>query len=160
MFTIFSLRKSREISYRQRIMLHELISAYADTAAGSWLNSYFWRGYKIKWCPAMNCSGGDMGAFLPWIGKKVYLMPDAANSDTWMIGIAPTLVHELRHVWQYHRHPVLYVLCCLPGLRQITLERDAWAATKPAEDFFSRLDAIRCAAKFNLTTKTGGKQNV
>ena len=53
---------------------------------------------------------------------------------TWAEFITPTVIHELRHAWQFMRRPWLYILCSLPVLREFTLERDARSIGREAEN--------------------------
>ena len=153
MFTTFSLLKSQEVNADEKRQFWRLLETYSKTDAGNWMNDFQWRAFIINWCPAMLDSDGVMGAYVPWLGNKVFLLPSdspvvAGREDYWPGLIASTLVHELRHAWQYRRNPILYVICCLPVLREFTLERDAWAITKPAEDFFAELDNLHASQKF------------
>lgn len=88
--------------------------------------------------------GSILGAYIPWVGKCVYLQPSATapvqGKDFWPELMAPTLAHELRHAWQFRKFSLLYLLCCLPGLREITLEKDAWRISREAEKYFKRFD--------------------
>lgn len=157
MFTTFSLLKSKPVCADEKQQFWRLIESYASTESGKWLNDFQWKAFDICWCPAMTISSGVMGAFVPWFGEKVFLMQADAPAmpgarDPWPSLIASTLVHELRHLWQFKRHPLLYVLCCLPVLRGFTLERDAWAQTKPAQDFFDALERLRSASEFAAAT--------
>ena len=158
MFTTFSLLKSEEITESERLEFAKLLGYYSHTPEGAWLNELPHQAYEIRWCSNMKKTDGVMGAFLPWLGKKVFLLPaentpDVRMRDPWPGLIAPTLVHELRHAWQFKRHPWLYVLCCLPVLREFTLERDAWAQTKPAQNYFETLESHRSAAEFAARSK-------
>ena len=153
MFTVFSLLKSAAVTDYERREFAKLLGYYSNTPEGAWLNALPWQTYEIRWAPAMKKSDGVMGAFMPWLGKKVFLLPSENSPavpvrDPWPGLIAPTLVHELRHAWQYKRRPWLYVLCCLPVLRKFTLERDAWRQTQPAQKYFETLEKHRSAAEF------------
>ena len=155
MFTSFSLLRSRTASYIEHHELRKLLDYYAATEEGKWLQSLNYRSFTIKWCDAMATDNtGIMGAFAVWSPTTIYLLPLGAPPpppgfrDTWLTLIAPTLVHELRHAWQYRKSKLLYALCCLPGLRAITLERDAWRQTQPAQKYFETLEKHRSAAEF------------
>ncbi len=153
MFTTFSLLKSEDVTELEKQEFGKLLKYYAATQEGAWLNELPHSVYEIKWSPVMKKSDGVMGAFMPWMGKKVFLLPSSnppavPMRDPWPSLIAPTLVHELRHAWQYKKYKWLYILCCLPGLRQITLERDALVQTELAEKYFKTLEKHRTAAEF------------
>lgn len=165
MFTIFSLRKSQNVSDDERREFIHLLEQYESTPIGDWLTCVPWRLYQIKWCPAMKNSGGVMGAFTPWLGKKIFLMPSNIDPlqkrmmeerglrDSWLIGICPVLIHELRHVYQFSLNPAIYIACTLPGIRQFTIENDAVKTEKQARKFFAAVERQRCAAEFNARFK-------
>ncbi|MDD5697665.1 MAG: hypothetical protein PHH77_03525 [Victivallaceae bacterium] len=158
MFTSFSLSKNRPLTEEQKHRFHELLEVYSHSRQGQWLSDIPFHQFEIRWCDAMTPDSGVMGAFVPWLGRKVFLMPTEpplikGMADPWPEQIAPTLVHELRHAWQYQKYKILYIFCCLPGLREITLERDAWKITNDAQRFFSECEKTRCAAKFAARQK-------
>ncbi len=130
MFTTFKLNNSTKIEDRQVDKLHKLLDLYADSTRGKWINEINYKEYILYWCHSMTTENGVMGAFSPHKGKRVYLLPPTHSTnnqskDFWCTLIASTLVHELRHAWQYQNNKILYVICCLPILRNFTLERDA-----------------------------------
>jgi len=152
MFNTFSLRKNRKLSDEQKQQFHKLLDIYSHSKHGQWISEIPFHQFEIRWCDAMTINSGIMGAYVPWFGRKVFLMPSEPPliknmSDPWPELIMPTLVHELRHAWQYQKNKILYVICCLPGLRQITLERDAWKITEHANKFFSDYEKRCCASK-------------
>jgi len=135
MFNTFSLLKNRALTEDQKKQFHELLETYSRSQQGQWLSEIPYHQFEIRWCDAMTIDSGIMGAYVPWFGRKVFLMPSEPPliknmPDPWPELIAPTLVHELRHAWQFQKYKLLYIICCLPGLRQITLEKDAWKITK------------------------------
>ena len=154
MFTVFALAKSVPLTDGQRERLMHYVSRYAKTRNGLWLNDFEFRAIKLEWCYAMKPSDGILGAF-SFLTGKVYLQPEEidkiARGSAWVELLAPTLIHELRHVWQYKRNPLKYILCCIPGLRQITLERDAWRETEPAQDFCDELMASEDSFRYAQT---------
>ncbi len=152
MFTSFSLKNSRAVSDAENLEFQELLEVYSRTSEGQWLSEIPYHQFKIKWCSAMTMKSGIMGAFVPWMGKTIFLMPSSspvlANmSDPWPELIVSTLVHELRHAWQFQKYKLLYIFCCLPVLREFTLEMDAKRIWEPATKFFEKLSADRAAAK-------------
>lgn len=154
MFTVFALAKSVPLTDDQRERLMHYVSRYAKTRNGLWLNDFEFRAIALEWCYAMKPSDGILGAF-SFLTGKVYLQPEEidkiARGSAWVELLAPTLIHELRHVWQYKRNPLKYILCCIPGLRQITLERDAWRETDPAQDFCDELMAAEDSFRYAQT---------
>ncbi|MCK4982792.1 MAG: hypothetical protein KAS17_07695 [Victivallaceae bacterium] len=141
MFNTFSLLKNRSLTKDQEKQFHELLETYSHSRQGQWIGEIPFHQFEIKWCDAMTAERGIMGAYVPWLGRKVFLMPNeqpliTGMPDTWPEVIASTLVHELRHAWQYQKNKILYVICCLPGIRQLTLEKDARNVTKHARIFF------------------------
>lgn len=160
MFTTFSLAKSVELTDGQRERLMHYVTRYANTREGAWLNDFEFRAVPIWWNYAMEPGDGILGAF-SFLTGKVYLQPEEidkiARGSAWVELLAPTLIHELRHVWQYKRHPLWYILCCIPGLRQITLERDAWRETEPAQRFCDRLMAAEDSYKYEVEHGTANR---
>lgn len=154
MFTVFALAKSVPLTDGQRDRLMHYVSRYAKTRNGLWLNDFEFRAIKLEWCYSMEPADGVLGAF-SFLTGKVYLQPEEidkiARGSAWVELLAPTLIHELRHVWQYKRNPLKYILCCIPGLRQITLERDAWRETDPAQDFCDELMAAEDSFRYAQT---------
>ncbi len=158
MFTTFDLIISYPVPTNEREEYDYLLANYAATPQGRWLNNIAWRGFELKYCQKM-ADSSIMGAYLVAKPMTVYLMPSSATAlndpicnpngrPNWPECIITTLIHELYHAWQYRRCKWLYVLCCLPGLRQITLERDAWKITRQAEKFFVQFNANRAAREF------------
>ena len=127
MFTTSKLKNSTKIADSQVDEFHRLLDLYANTTRGRWINDINYKDYILYWCHSMNTDNGVMGAFIPSKGKRVYLLPESNRQSTnfWCSLIASTLVHELRHAWQYQNNKILYTICCLPILRNFTLERDA-----------------------------------
>ncbi len=154
MFTVFALAKSVPLTDDQRERLMHYVSRYAKTRNGLWLNDFEFRAIALEWCYAMKPSDGILGAF-SFLTGKVYLQPEEidkiARGSAWVELLAPTLIHELRHVWQFKRGPLKYILCCIPGLRQITLERDAWRETEPAQEFCDKLMAAEDSFRYAQT---------
>ena len=154
MFTVFALAKSVPLTDEQRERLMHYVTRYAKTRNGLWLNDFEFRAIALEWCYVMKPADGILGAF-SFLTGKVYLQPEEidkiARGSAWVELLAPTLIHELRHVWQYKRNPLKYILCCIPGLRQITLERDAWRETDPAQDFCDELMAAEDSFRYAQT---------
>ena len=160
MFTAASLINSRLVSEEEKHRLIALMDAYAKTEKGKFLNYINYRNIDFYWCDEMKDSGGVMGAWLFWLGARVYLLPwndastpSAKGGDTWCSLIAPTLVHELCHVWQYKRSWLLYILSCLPIVRKYTIEKEANVVWKDAIKFFQDLDNIKCVIASNERMK-------
>ena len=141
MFTVFSLKKSRSLTAEELRYLFKMLNRYADTEAGKWLTSLLQeREPDFFWSPAME-DGDVMGCFTLLHPRAVYLkpheqtVPEMSDRIYWIELIFDTVVHELRHMWQWRFYSVFYILCALPGLRQLTLERDAKAVENDARRF-------------------------
>ena len=65
--------------------------------------------------------------------------------DNWVISVIDTVVHELRHIWQRKKNLLLYVICCIPIIRQFTIELGAKAEQQYAREFFDEWDRVRYA---------------
>ena len=158
MFTSLSLLKSYPVPQVDRNAMLWYLRQYADTEAGLWLKTINYSAIEYKYCWGMR--GGIMGAWLSLCKNKVYLMPEYADADpmeffacpvgtmitahpaalsNWAALIVSTAVHELRHKYQRRRMGViLYTICMLPGLREITLERDAHEIWQQCEPFIRK----------------------
>ena len=154
MFTTFSLVQSVPLTSGQLSRLMHYVTCYSQTREGRWLNDFEFRSIPVEWCYAMEPNDGILGAFSSLTGK-IYLQPEdvdkIAHGSAWVELLAPTMIHELRHVWQYTRNKLLYVLCCIPGVRRLTLERDAWRETDPAQEFCDQLMAAEDSYKYERT---------
>lgn len=151
MFTVFDLKNSVPFSGEETAAVWRVLDDYSRTAAGAWLRGFPFRRFELRWCPAM--TDDVMGAFLPSRPWTVYLMPPDAEVNNyariaWAEYITPTVIHELRHAWQFRRRPWLYVLCSLPVLREFTLERDARSIGREAENIVIRAIGWHDGRKF------------
>lgn len=157
MFTSASLINSRLVSDEERRRLIALMDAYSKTELGKFLNYINYRNIDFYWCDEMKDSGGVMGAWLCWLGARVYLLPGPdtpfMDNTLWCSSIAPTLVHELCHVWQYKRSWWLYILACLPIVRTYTIEKEANTVWKDATKYFNDLDNIKAVIASNERIK-------
>ena len=144
MFTVLYLRKSETPTDEELNWIQKMLSQYALTDSGLWLQSLPWTRFEFRWCPEMNVNNGVMGCFTPLHPDKIFLQRfDTAikNPDgriDWIEQIFSTIVHELRHAHQWKKSKIAYLLCSLPVLRQYTLETDAEHAEEQAEDFALR----------------------
>lgn len=150
-FTLFDLPESYPLSEGERARILRYVDKFAMTDCGSWLNSLNYRGITLKWCCGMTQENGVMGCFSIATGT-VYLQPenvyDSAPGSCWVELMAPTLIHELRHVYQWRKNRIGYILCSLPLLREITLERDAWNVADYAQHFCDNMMAAEDSYQF------------
>ena len=130
MFSIFKLKESVRFSEDEEAYLRRM----------------------LQWCPAMCDSGGVMGCFSPIFSQKVFLLPqenevkDRRDREDirrvyWLEQLFPTIIHELRHAYQWRKYKIGYILCALPALREITLEKGAREAQRQSESFAARWTA-------------------
>lgn len=154
MFTLWSLNKSKPVDGYTRIIILYALYLYRDYGGrhSAFLHDLPLSELEFLYCDNMNIDTGVMGAFSALHPKSIYLMKprpsastgksvelDRLNKSGWPLGLFSTIVHELTHMWQRKKRPVLYTLCTLPGLREITLERDVKAAEEDARGFSDRL---------------------
>ncbi len=158
--TTFDLIISYPVPVEDRRDILSLLTSYAATPKGAWLNSMNWRNFEFKYCKAM-VDSDVMGAFVVTAPSTIYLMPPP-NADftapitrvetehriSWPENIASTIVHELRHAWQYRRCKGLYALCCLPIVRQFTIEVDAKRIQEAADPYFENLNTLHATRQF------------
>lgn len=162
MFTLFNLPESYDIPENERNRMLRRVKQFSQIPEGEWLNSINWQSVNLKWACGMNQENGVMGCFV-FATNTIYLQPEnvyeSSKYSGWAELIVPTLIHELRHKWQFERNKLLYILCCLPLLREITIEKDAWKITEIAQDFCDRLDAAEASAEYEFRqAKKRGKK--
>ena len=75
---------------------------------------------RVFWEPGI-IESGTLGKFRWWRPNEITLGGDA----TMLEQLASTVAHELTHRAQFYRSPPLYFLLSVPGLRELTLEREA-----------------------------------
>ncbi len=78
--------------------LKELAEAYSRTAEGDWLNEFDWRAVPVKFRPL----GYDIVGFHAFGKITLAEVVDASF-------IFDIYIHELRHVWQWKKHPLRYI---------------------------------------------------
>lgn len=155
MFSIFKLKESVRFSEDEEAYLRRMLQRYSVTRQGLWLQELDYRKFHFCWCPAMRGSGGVIGCFSPLFPQKIFLLPQEFDTtDTkdgkggkdvrrvfWIEQIFPTIIHELQHAWQWHKCKLGFIFFALPGLRELTLERDAKEAQWQSESFAARWTA-------------------
>lgn len=153
MFTLFDLPDSYEVPYYDRNRMFRRVKQFAELPEGEWLNAINWRAVNLKWANGMTQENGVMGCFV-FATNTIYLMPEdvymSGKNSGWPELIVPTLIHELRHKWQYERNKLLYILCCVPVVREWTIEKDARKITEIAQDFCDKLDAAEASAEYEF----------
>lgn len=152
MFTLFDLSDSYEVPESERNRMFRRVNQFAQTENGEWLNAINWRAVNLKWALGMTRKKSVIGCFV-FKSNTIYLQPENVYESTkysqWVELIAPTLIHELRHKWQYERNMLAYLcLCWLPILRKWTLERDCEKIEKAAEAFCEEMDRVEAAAEY------------
>lgn len=151
MFTLFDLTDSYEIPEAERNRMFRRVKQFSQIPEGEWLNAINWRAVNLKWANGMTQENGVMGCFV-FATNTIYLMPEdvyvSGKNSGWAELIAPTLIHELRHKYQFERNKLLYIFCCLPFLREWTIEKDAWKTTQFAQEFCEKLDAAEASAEY------------
>ncbi len=75
---------------------------------------------SVVWEPRI-IDSGTLGKFRWWRPDEIALGGDASMLEE----LASTAAHELTHRTQFYRNPLIYFLLSMPGLREITLEREA-----------------------------------
>lgn len=152
MFTLFDLTDSYEIPESERNRMFRRVDQFSKTPSGDWLNAINWRAVNLKWALGMTRKKSVMGCFV-FKSNTIYLQPENVYESTkysqWPELIAPVLIHELRHKWQYERNKLLYIcLCWIPILRKWTLERDCEKIEKAAEAFCEEMDRVEASAEY------------
>lgn len=157
MFTIFHAKITRyPLMPVQKNILFKWISHY-ESHGGSWLGKFPWRECRFYWSDAM-AQSDVLGAASSFSGD-VYLQNEATDSwaasgkwdpEIWGALIAPSAVHELRHLYQRRKLGLLiYAVLALPVLRNLTLEKDASAVAEKAEKIIKQETDRIALEKFN-----------
>ena len=147
----------------QRKVLFQWIGFY-ENHGGEWLKDFPWRECSFHWSGAMTDS--DVLGAASSVFHDVYLQNEAtelwAGSGTWTPEIwgaliAPTAIHELRHLYQRKKMGLLiYAMLALPVIRCVTLEKDAAAVAEQAEKIITeecdRLAMEMCNQKWKRET--------
>lgn len=152
MFTVFHAYAARYAMMPQsRECLMGWLDFYAATPAGAWLREIDYRHeVRFYWCDAMD--GSDIMGAKGFFGNSIYLQnesPEAVqaanwNPKNWPPLIANVAIHELRHLHQKRKYGFLpYLFMAIPGLRQFTLERDAWRISDEAGELIAQEDRRR-----------------
>lgn len=138
MFSIFKLFNSIELNNYEKDYLHEILNEARKRKEFAWLDQLDLNKLSVKECPEMMYTE-IIGAFTPLRPGTIYLQrimqPSIELHPLWLEFVFPTVIHELRHMLQFKKRPLLYCLCALPGIRNLTLERDAEKQELLAEDF-------------------------
>jgi hypothetical protein len=97
-----------------------------------------------------------LGAFTPLAPNSIFiqrLTQYVPGQPFWLEIVFSTILHELRHMFQFKKNRILYFLCILPFIRTLTIERDAGKQTLLAEDFIltfcQELDTAEYKKRFN-----------
>ena len=149
MFSIFKLKDSTPLNDRESVYLMKMLQRYSVTRQGLWLQELDYRKFQFLWCPGMLSSGGVMGCFSPLFQSCVFLLPSGepevlpqkkydVGRCYWVEQLFPTIIHELRHAYQWEKSKFAYILFALPVIRQFTLEYGANKAQKECADFLRR----------------------
>ena len=102
--------------------LKELAGEYSKTAAGKWLSDFDWRAVPVKFA---KLGHGIVGCHS---FGRIYLL------ETVDIGLVFDIyIHELRHVWQWKKKPMVYLI---GKLYRPLIERDADEKEKEALDWY------------------------
>lgn len=141
-------KESTEMRNSEKGYLISILKRYSTTSDGKWINDVDYENCQYYWCNAMNTDNGVLGA-RPLFGKSIYLaaMPNSscipAIVNSWIESLAPTAIHELRHLWQQQVYgKLLWSIIRLPEVMpalygKVLIERDALKTQDLAEKWIN-----------------------
>jgi len=142
------VKESTEFCKSEKDYLMAILGSYSKTDNGDWINDIDYRDCKYYWCNAMNADNGVLGA-RPLFGESIYLAAMPNNScvpaiiNSWIESLAPTAIHELRHLWQQQAcGKVLWSIIRLPEVipalyGKVIMEKDAFEIQNWAEEWIN-----------------------
>lgn len=130
-------------------MLIKYIDMYAETPNGKFLKEIDYHNLKYMWCYNMTIDTVT-GAWSCAFPNNIYLCPPSDNT-VWENDVAtkmyhhlgiviPTVIHELFH--KYQRAMLgfaYYCFCCLPIIRDLTIEPPAYKHYDLSDDWFTKI---------------------
>ena len=166
MFTVFSTFRSYSMDEYDYRVLTEMLSCIQSDPSFHWLREIPWSRVSFRFCPAITETDSIMGAFSILQPFSIFLRDNPnrvknlpGGRSFWIEILFPTIIHELRHLWQFKKHPLLFILCAIPGIRSLTTERDAELCRKEAEIFSGNYTASKDREFFEQRRKTCTKEN-
>ena len=155
MFTVFSTFRSSPMNEDDRRALDDMLQTALKDSIFQWLREIPLSSISFRFCPAFLKDDSTMGAFSMLHPLTVFLRDhptrlgiQPGGRSFWIELIFPIIIHELRHLWQFRKHPLLFIFCSIPGLRTLTFERDAEVYEIAAEHVARTYTAIRDRANF------------
>ena len=126
MITFFAIQDqycTKVTNIERVIFLAYLQKIRKATLTFDWIRDLDLSQIDIKWCSTFNDDNGIMGCFNFIHPNTIYLRKFAVDYPEKVV--LSTLVHELNHLYHFHKNPILYLICLIPFLRDITLEVQA-----------------------------------
>ena len=117
---------------------------------GAFLKKINYKKFIYKWCYNMS-TDNVLGCWSLLMPKSIFLVPPEINnfSKEYQLYnhlgiIIPTLIHELYHYYQFTTKltPLLYIICCLPGLRNLIIEPSAYELTDKVSEWIIKIQNI------------------
>ena len=107
------------------LQMRQQTMQYSMTESGKWLNDFVWSDVPVEFRPESELPKDVMGMY----NFGTIVLRDAGGC---LVYIWPTYIHELRHRWQWKRHPIWYLIGKIFFLRFL-IENDAYAEEDKAE---------------------------
>ena len=138
---ILFIRNYRDVTPEDRVFFLEELRKYPML---DFIGDLDLAKISFYWCKDMNTQNGILGAFSPWRPNKIFLM----DMSSVRILLFPTVVHELRHMWQRKKYGwLLYMFLSFYLWRNYTLERSAKKYEVIAENINRARECLRKGAK-------------
>ena len=126
---------STPISVDEERFVRAFLKEYAASPGGDWLADVPVDKMSFRFCSVLS---GDTNGLFSWLHPNTIFLaapPQDLFSILWVTSHFRTIIHELRHAWQWRQNSLWYLLRCT--IRRWTLEKDAKAVEEAALSFIN-----------------------
>lgn len=131
--SVFDYRNAVEFTDYETCVLRMLVYEYCYDRTFDFLDDIDLDEIRLFWYEDRNPD--VLGGYYFLCSNRIFLNKGAVQGDpsTWagrlerVVAMFPVIMHEMVHYWQRRRYGLLYVLLQIPFVRDITIERNAYA---------------------------------